>query len=237
MSRSPWCRKPASMRRTSSLAVPEGRSRFERRCHSRTYGSNPSTSPNSADARSTSRKNTAAPRLRFGAATAAASWARRSASTRSRCDSQPVVAMTIRRQPASRTAATLSRTASGRDASIIRPGAPRRAGSCCPSRGRPSSRASVPRSPKASAIVCPSGPSPKMIVSIAVPLSCVTCSTRAPVRRQRKSRGHRCGVRGPWSLRSRRLVSVVVYARRQSPRTRASRQGRKSFSLASVVMG
>jgi hypothetical protein len=31
-------------------------------------------------------------------------------------------------------------------------------------------------------------------------------------------------------------MSVVVDARRQSPRTRASRQGRKSFFLASVVM-
>jgi hypothetical protein len=53
--------------------------------------------------------------------------------------------------------------------------------------------------------------------------------------RESKSRGHRSVFRGPWSLRSRRPHSVVDYARRQSPRARASRQGRQSFFFDSVV--
>ena len=62
-----------------------------------------------------------------GATTAAAPCASRSASTTARSASQPVVAMTNRRQPAPSAAPTLPSTASDRDASTVRPGVPRSA--------------------------------------------------------------------------------------------------------------
>ena len=73
---------PATIRRGEvGRRCPDGRSRFARRCHSRRYGSKSSSGPNSATAVSTSRPNSATPRLKFEAATAVAPWSRSARST------------------------------------------------------------------------------------------------------------------------------------------------------------
>ena len=94
-----------------SRAVPDGRSALARRCHSRTYGSNSGERPNRSTAASTSRTNSATPRLKFEATTATAPRSRRTRHRpRGGRSSQPVVAMTRRRHPPSRAASTFGST-------------------------------------------------------------------------------------------------------------------------------
>ena len=124
--------------------VPDGRSAFVRRCHSTTDGSNPPIGAASRAASSTSRRNRAAPRARFGATTAAAPNARNGAR-----DPVRVVVPAGRRDdepagtPAARATVRFEATASARDASTTTSAAGDPTSSCRPDGGRPSGRETV----------------------------------------------------------------------------------------------
>ena len=189
-------------------AVPDGRSAFAGGATRGGTGRTRDSAPNSSAAASTSRPNRATPRLKLAATTAAAPRSRRTSSTAARSDAQPVVAMTKRRHAGRRArrrrSARTARPATRRRRRRRR-GAPAR--SCRRARAGRRSRTPCPRRRARRAMAQPRRPSPRMKVCIVVVLT--VGGTRHRCGGQQKDRGHRRGVRGPWSLRSRRPRFVV----------------------------
>ena len=202
-SRSSWPVRrgwPSTIRPARSRAVPDGRSSLVRRCHSTRYGSNPSTGPNSATAASTSRPNSATPRLKFEAATAAAPCPRAGRSTSGRSAVQPVVAMTKPPDPGLERAGHVGRdrVAAGRLDHQVRAGERRRGGGARRRRPAEDADRSARARGRAAATARPRPPSPRIV------MVCMSSVPRFAWWRAagsggqtRKSRGHRRGAAAP----------------------------------------
>ena len=111
-------------------AVPDGRSRLARRCHSTRYGSNAVERAEQLDGRldEPAEEDDAEAEVRGGDGRRPVLAEQRL--DRGRSAAQPVVAMTNRRHPASSAAARLVATASAREASTTTSAPARSAGSC-----------------------------------------------------------------------------------------------------------